>query len=92
MKQNKSAIIQMLMGARGNLESLRPSEEYRKAQRKVLDKTIEFEKRLKEYPQILELYNEVQQASDIEYAIYSNEVYKEAFSFGLAIGQEVFDN
>ena len=92
MEQNKSAIMQMLMGTRGNLECFRPSEEYRKAQQKVLDKIIEFKKKLKEYPQILELYKEVQQASDIEYVMYSEEVYKEAFAFGLAMGQEIFDN
>ena len=90
MKQNKSAIMQMLMGARGNLESLRPSEEYLRAQSEFVEKTIEFEKQLKKHPQILALYKEVQQASDAEYAIYSDEVYKEAFAFGLAIGQEVF--
>ncbi|MDE6757944.1 MAG: hypothetical protein K2J89_01540 [Clostridia bacterium] len=85
-----SAIMQMLIGARGNLESIRLSEKHQKAQRKSLDKIIELEKQLKKYPQILELYKEVQEASNLEYLLYSEEVYKEAFAFGLAIGQEVF--
>ena len=51
MEQNKSAILQMLMGERGNFECIRFSEEYRKTRKKSLDKLLEFEKQLKEYPQ-----------------------------------------
>ncbi len=80
----------MLTSARGNFDCIRPGEECRKAQEKALDKIIEFEKELKKYPQLFELYKEMQEASEIENVIYSEEVYKEAFSFGLAIGQEVF--
>ena len=46
MEQNKSAILQMLMGERGNFECIRFSEEYRKARKKSLDKLLEFEKQL----------------------------------------------
>ncbi len=91
MEQNKSAILQMLMGERGNFECIRFSEEYRKARKKSLDKLLEFEKQLKKYPQIFELYKEAQTAADLEYVTYAEELYKEAFSFGLAIGQEVFN-
>ena len=49
MEQNKSAILQMLMGERGNFECIRFSEEYRKTRKKSLDKLLEFEKQLKEW-------------------------------------------
>ena len=90
MEQEKSAIMQMLMGKRGNLEFLKMTEEYREAQDKFVDKIEEMKKELEKHPKLLALFNELLEASNRENAIYADEVYKEAFSFGLAMGQEVF--
>ena len=90
MDNKKSAIYQMLMGKRGNFECIHTSEEYRKAQSNFVDKFEEMQKLLQNYPKLLSLFNEVMEAHDIENAVYADDVYKEAFSFGLAIGQEVF--
>ena len=89
MAQEKSAIMQMILGNRGNFECMRMSEEYRKAQRELYSKVEELEKQLKDSPDLLKLFNELMDASLHESAIYGEDVYIEAFSFGLAIGQEV---
>ena len=90
MAQEKSAIYQMFMGKRGNYECMHTSEEYRNALSKFVDKYEELEKQLHKYPKLLALFNEMMEASDEENSIFANDVYIEAFSFGLAIGQEVF--
>ena len=90
MDNEKSAIYQMIMGKRGNFECMLTSEEYRKAQSKFVDKYNEMQKLLQDYPILLALFNEVMEARDIENAAYAEDVYKEAFSFGLTIGHEVF--
>ena len=90
MEQEKSAIYQMLYGKRGNFECMRTSEQYRKAQHKFVDKYEKFKEQLKKDPKLLAMFDEVMDAHDEENAIYSEDVYKEAFSFGLAMGQEVF--
>lgn len=90
MEQEKSAIMQMLMGKRGNFECMRMSEEYRKAHGTFFDKYKELQKQLEKYPKLLALFNEMMEANDEENSIFADDVYKEAFSFGLAMGQEVF--
>ena len=90
MEQEKSAIYQMLMGKRGNFECIKMTEAYRKAQSEFVDKFEEMQKQLQKYPKLLALFNEVMEAHDIENVTYADEVYIEAFSFGLAMGQEVF--
>ena len=90
MEQEKSAIFQMLMGKRGNFDFLPMSEEYREAQDKYVDKIEEMKKELQKHPKLLALFDELLEASDRENAIFADDVYIEAFSFGLAMGQEVF--
>ena len=90
MKQDNSAILQMLNNGRGNCENIPKSDEYHKALSKLVEKIEEFENQLKDYPKLFEAFKEVMDASDNECSIYADDVYIEAFSFGLAIGQEVF--
>ena len=92
MKQNNSAIMQMMLGNRGNLESVRRSNEWKEACKLSLKKLEEFEKQLKDCaPHLYALYEELHEAEADLNAIFIEDVYKEAFAFGLAIGQEVFD-
>ena len=92
MKQKNSAIEQMMLGNRGSLERIRRSKEWKEALKVSAEKYNAFESQLKDYPQLLTLFNELQEAEMAENAIHIEDVYKEAFAFGLAIGQEVFDN
>lgn len=91
MKKNNSAIIQMLMGERGNINRLPFGEEYGKALNALVDKIEELKKQLKDSPKLLKLFEEVLDASGLENTIHVEEVFREAFAFGLAMGQEVFD-
>ena len=79
------------MSERGNLETIPMSEEYRKALSVTCDKIKEFKKQLGDSPQLVKLFNEVLDADDLEDTIHVYDVYKEAFAFGFALGQEVFD-
>lgn len=90
MKQKNSTILEILNGNRGKFENIPKSEEYHDALSKLVEKIEEFENQLKDYPKLLEAHNEVMEASDLECAIFADDVYLEAFSIGLAIGQEVF--
>ena len=92
MKKDNSVITQMILGNRGSIENMRRSNEWREALKVSAKKLDEFEKQLKLYPELLALYNEFQDAEGIAEAILIEDVYKEAFTFGLAMGQEVFDN
>ena len=92
MKQKNSAIEQMMLGNRGSLECIPRSKEWKDALKVSVEKYNALESQLKDYPQLLTLFNELQEAEMAENAIHIEDVYKEAFAFGLAIGQEVFDN
>lgn len=93
MKRDNSAIMQMILGNRGNLESICRSDEWKESLKIFLKKLNEFEKQLKDCaPQICAMYDEMKDAEADLNAIFIEDVYKEAFAFGLAIGQEVFDN
>ena len=88
MKQKDSAILQILNY--GKFENIPKSDEYHDALCELIDKIEKFENQLKDYPNLLKTFKEVMNASDYENAVYSDDVYIQAFSFGLAIGQEVF--
>ncbi|MDE5756421.1 MAG: hypothetical protein K2I23_04955 [Clostridia bacterium] len=92
MKKHNSAIMQMMMGQRGNFDELKLSDEYKKATHDLVDKIEEFQKQIADNPKLLEMFNELQNAHVSENTIFANDVYREAFAFGLAMGQEVFDN
>ena len=93
MKTQNSAISQMILGNRGNLESIGRSNEWNESRKLFLKKLEEFEKQLKDCsPQLYALHEDLQDAEADLNAIFIEDVYKEAFAFGLAIGQEVFDN
>ena len=89
MEQNKSAIVQMIMGERGNFNYLKTSDEYRKALDILIEKMQKLTTQLEKYPNLLALYKEVEEAFENENAIYVVDVYREAFAFGLAMGMEI---
>ena len=90
MKQNNSAIMQMLMGNKGNIDSLSFSEEYRDSLSIAVKKLEVFQEKIKDAPELLKAFGEYVEAIENENAQYAHETYREGFAFGLAIGQEVF--
>ncbi len=92
MKKHNSAIMQMMMGHRGNYDELKLSDEYKKATRDLVNKIEEFQKQIADKPKLLEMFNELQDAHVNENTIFANDVYREGFAFGLAMGQEIFDD
>ena len=92
MKQKYSPIMQMLLGNRGSHETMTFSDEYRKVLSILVDKQNEFKDKIKDNPQLLKAFDEFMEAAWDENALHADESYREGFSFGLAIGQEVFDN
>lgn len=89
MRTTNSAIMQMIRGERGTLENIKYSDEYENAKELSIQAQSEFIKKLEDYPKLKPLYFEMEKAIGLEYALHLEEVYKEAFSFGLTIGQEV---
>ncbi|MDE6275202.1 MAG: hypothetical protein K2M75_01545 [Clostridia bacterium] len=92
MKQNNSAIMQMMMGERGNLDEFHSSDEYKKAFDDLFDKIEEFQKHIADNPKLLKEFIQLQDAHLHETVLYAYDVYREAFAFGLAMVQEVFGN
>ena len=89
MKQKDSAILKLLNGLeQDELEIL--SDEYYKALKVYKQKNYEFESKIKKYPNLIKLHREVLDAIQHENVIYADDMYKHAFSIGLAVGQEVF--
>ena len=91
MKQDKSTIIQMIMGRKGNFDTINHSDDYKDALIVAVKKIEDFKKQLEDFPKLLEQFDDLLDASNNENAIFASDVYKEAFAFGLAMGQEVFD-
>ncbi len=91
MQLKDSIIWQMSNGLRGHFEDIPLSEDYQKAKQETVEKMEALEEKLKKYPELYTLYKEVLDATDNEYFIYADDVYREAFALGLAIGREVFE-
>ena len=91
MKEKNSAITQMLTGERGTFERIPRSDDYNKASNDLIKKIEDFKIQIANNTQLLKKFDELQEASEKANAVSANEIYKEDFSFGLAMGQEVFD-
>ena len=92
MKKQNSAIMQMLLGKRGNVESVTYSEEYHKLLCIAVEKQEALQEKIKDNPELLKAFDEYMEAIENENTLYADESYREGFAFGLAMGQEVFDN
>ena len=87
--KNKSAILQMLYGQKGNSDTIKSSDEYHK----ILDILCEQEQKLQEtltkLPEIIELYNKVDNLRSDLHLEELNIYFKEAFRFGVLLGIEI---
>ncbi|MDE7191624.1 MAG: hypothetical protein K2O35_04090 [Clostridia bacterium] len=88
MNTTNSAIMQMIRGERGTLESINYSDEYEKAKELSIQAQAEFIKKIEDNPTLRKQYFEMEKAIGVEYTLHLEEIYKEAFYFGLSIGLE----
>ena len=86
--KNKSAIMQMYFGKRGNTETIPMSDEYKTVLSKLVTLDEEMTKKLKENSELLELYKKIIEVEMELEAETSDTHFYEGFSFGLLIGVE----
>ena len=85
---SKSAIKDMLNGKRGKFGQVELGAEYWECVSLCLEKERGLREKLKEYPELLELYSELDELDAMKNACMIEDYYTEAFSFGLTIGLE----
>lgn len=85
----KSAIEEMLNGERGNLETLRNSEEVTKCYDDVIEWDNTLRDMLKDSPEQLEALSKFQRALDKLDAQAAIDRYKEGFRFGFRLALDV---
>ncbi|MDE6474879.1 MAG: hypothetical protein K2L70_07265 [Clostridia bacterium] len=91
MKQSDSAILKLLNTLnQEELEKTYLSDEYYEALNKYTEKNQLFENKIKNDLKLLELHRDVLDTLQYENVVYANDMFKAAFTIGLAIGQEVF--
>lgn len=84
-----SAIQQMILGHRGNIESVKYGKEHNKVFDKFCNKYEEFTQKYSDNPEIITLFNEVCDAADKEQAFAEEDLYIEGFRFGVLIGIDI---
>lgn len=86
----KSAIEDIYNGKIGKLDQIKISEKYRTQLRAAIEAEKLLIEKLKDYPELLELYRKVSEADEIAYATELRDVYKGAFRFAFLIAVDVF--
>ena len=84
-----SAIVEMYRGNRGDSQRIKYGEEYWKCLHEYCDLAEKFRDELKKYPELLELWEKCEWASNEVNACGEEEQYREGFQFGLLMGLEV---
>lgn len=87
--KNKSAILQMFFGKRGNCDSIPCGEEYCELLDERIEKENELEKKLQNSPELLNLYKEAIGKIDSFHITTAADYYKEGFCFGVLLGMEI---
>ena len=88
MEKQKSAILQMFYGERGDGEKLKCSAEYREYLHKAGEYGQKLYEKIKDNQEILELFKQYDEWTDKAYAVEIDAYYQEGFKFGLLIGVE----
>ncbi len=84
-----SAISDMFYGRRGQLDQLPVTEEYRKQFNEFFVYQKELEEKLKQNPDLLQLYKQVLNSYDEVVCIQVEDYYAEGFRYGVLIGLDV---
>lgn len=88
MKKQKSAILQIFYGQRGDSEKVKCAPEYDEYLNRANDYNIKLCEKLKDMPEVLELFTQFNDWTDRAYALEVDAYYLEGFKFGLLIGVE----
>ena len=88
MEKQKSAILQIFYGQRGDSEKVKCAPE----QTEYLNKAIEYNnklcEKLKSMPEVMELFTQYNDWTERAYALEVDAYYLEGFKFGLLVGVE----
>ena len=87
--KRESAIRQMYYGNRGQEKLSKMSLEYRELFEEQLRYENELREKMKDMPEILELYEKAEDSSDAVHSEDLAEHYAAGFKFGILIGMEI---
>ena len=87
--KTKSAILQMYYGEKGNSDTIKGSDEYFKILHNLCAEEQKLEEKLEKFPEIIELYNKVDNLRTEMHLEELTLYFKEAFSFGVLLGIEI---
>lgn len=85
-----SPILQVFYGERTN-DNIKLSESYNQALAEVIDSEEEFMNKIKDKPEILKAYEDLQQKNEKFLFEEINATYIEGFSFGMLLGFDVVE-
>lgn len=88
MKKQKTAILQMFYGQRGDCEKVKCTPEYREYANKADGYYQQLLKKFESMPEILELFSDFNEWKERAHCQEIDANYQEGFKFGLLIGVE----
>ena len=86
--ENYSAILEMHRGKRGDSQQIKYGDEYRKSLREYATLAEEFHEKIKDYPELFDLWKKCEDASNRVNVYWEEDQYREGFQFGLLMGLE----
>lgn len=88
MEKQKSAILQIFYGQRGDSDKIKCPPEYEECIHKAIECNKKLLEKLKDIPEALQLFSQFNDWTDRAYALEVDAYYLEGFKFGLLIGVE----
>ena len=85
-----SAIEEIINGKRGKLDQIKMSEKFFENLRAASEAENRFVDKLKDYPELLELYRKASEAEEELHSSEIDDIYKSAFRFAFLIAVDVF--
>ena len=92
ISNNKSAILQMLNGTKGNCSTLRTSFKSLELLDEFCEKNKLILEKLTDYPEILSLYEEIVELHEQMEICTQDDAYIQGFRFGALIGMDILDD
>lgn len=92
MQKQKTAVMQMFYGQRVDSDKIKCPPEYHDCLHKAIEYNAKLCEKLKDMPEIMELFTQYNDWTDRAYALEVDAYYAEGFKFGLLIGIEAGEN
>ena len=92
ISDNKSAILQMLNGEKGTVNSIKASPKNLELLGVFCEKNAAILKKLNDYPEILSLYEEIIDLQEQMEVCTQDEAYIQGFRFGVLLGMDILDD